>query len=264
MPYVDARDARIHFEVFGSGTPTTLFAHGLGVTGEDVRPLASGVQGRRAFFDFRGHGLTELTGEARWDYEALAADLAAVSDAVGATRCAGVSMGAGALMRLLAVRPDRFERGVFFTPAAVDARRDSAAVRRWDRLAALVENGDVEAIAADLAAALPGELRRTPAVLDQLRRRARAMITAGSSAALRRVPREAPVGDVAALVRVTARALVIAEDDDAMHPVSVARALAQALPDARLHLLAPGGLWTDRLVVRQLVGGFLNGEGRAA
>ncbi len=261
MPYADAQDARIHYVVFGSGTPTTLFAHGLGSMGEDTRPLGSGVEGRRVFLDFRGHGLTRLTGEARWDYQALAGDLAAVADATGASRCAGVSMGAGAMMRLLADRPDRFERCVFFTPAAVDGRHDQAAIRRWDRLADLVVTGDVEVIATDLAADLPGDLRRTNAVLDQLRRRAAALVAAGSAVALRGVPTQAPVDDVQALARVSAPGLVVAEEGDPMHPVSAARTLANALPDAHLHVLDPGALWNDRATVRRLVAGFLNARG---
>jgi 3-oxoadipate enol-lactonase len=258
MPYVDVRDARIHYEVFGSGTPTTVFAHGLGATGEDIRPLGSGVEGKRAFFDFRGHGRTTVSGDPRWDYATLAADLAAVADAVGATRCAGVSMGAGALMRLLVDSPNRFQRCVFFLPAAVDERHDAAAVRRWDRLADLVETGVVEAITEDLAAELPAALRRTPAVNQQLRRRAVSLIAASSSAALRAVPRNVPVDDGVALARVSARSLVVAENGDEMHPAGVAEALAQALPDAQLHLLDPGAVWNERATVRRVVAGFLN------
>jgi pimeloyl-ACP methyl ester carboxylesterase len=258
MPHLDVPGARVHYEVFGSGTPTTIFAHGLGSSIEDMRPLGSAVSGRRVFLDFRGHGLTQLTGGPRWDYAELADDLAAVADEVGATRCAGVSMGAGAMMRLIAGQPDRFERCVFFLPAARDGRSEGAAQRRWDRLADLVEAGDIDAIAEDLAADLPAGLRTASAVRDKLRSRATSLIGSGGAAALRGVPRHVALEDLAPLACVGARSLVIAEEGDVMHPIEAARALAGALPDARLHVLGNGAVWNDRATVRRLVAGFLN------
>ena len=45
-----------------------------------------------------------------WDYRNIAADVLAVADEVGATRAIRVSLRAGALTRLAAQRPNRFDR----------------------------------------------------------------------------------------------------------------------------------------------------------
>jgi len=106
----------------GAPEPVTVFAHGLGGDIATTRPLGSGVPGRKVFFHFRGHGRSPVPPTV-WSYADLAGDLAAVADHVGATRALGASLGAGALCALLAQRPDRFARTVFYLPAALDQPR---------------------------------------------------------------------------------------------------------------------------------------------
>jgi pimeloyl-ACP methyl ester carboxylesterase len=63
------------------------------------------------------------------------------------------------------------------------------------------------------------------------------------------------------LAAVTAPVLVIAQEQDPAHPVWVAEQLAASLPDARLEVLAPGGImWHHRAVMRELLGSFLSAE----
>ncbi|MGH3736490.1 MAG: alpha/beta fold hydrolase, partial [Micromonosporaceae bacterium] len=123
---------RLEYLVIGSGEPVTLFLHGLAGGIPDTRPLGSGVPGTKVFTHLRGHGgSSPLT--PGWGYADLAGDVAALADAVGATQALGVSLGAGALCRLLAGRPDRFARVVFFLPAVLDQPRPRA---RFESLAA--------------------------------------------------------------------------------------------------------------------------------
>ena len=109
----------LEYLVTGAGEPVTVFAHGLGNGIAETRPLGSAVNGRRVFFQFRGHGRSSAP-EGRWTYADLARDLRAVADLTGATRALGVSLGAGALGRALADDPRRFERVVFYLPSALD------------------------------------------------------------------------------------------------------------------------------------------------
>lgn len=96
-----------------------------------------------------------------------------------------------------------------------------------------------------------------PAVLDRPRTD-RALDGLELSAAV-------PLTDRAALRAVRAPALVIAQEQDPAHPVWVAEQLAASLPHAHLEVLPPGGiLLAHRRVMRQLIGGFLSGEGRDA
>ena len=67
-------------------------------------------------------------------------------------------MGAAALLHLLSQTPDRFERLVFFLPAALDSVRPEGQAR-LDELARLVDAGDPEQLAAALLAYLPAAVR---------------------------------------------------------------------------------------------------------
>src|SRR3954452_15943123 len=126
MPVVTLDGEAIDYLVTGSGDPVTVFAHGLAGSIAETRPLGSGVEGTRVFLHFRGHGASSAP-ESPWTYPALAAELRAVADHVGATRALGVSLGAGALTTLLGESPERFDRVVFFLPAVIDRPREDAA-----------------------------------------------------------------------------------------------------------------------------------------
>jgi len=249
----------LEFVTTGSGSPATVFAHGLAGSIETTRPFGSGVSGSRTFLRFRGHGTSPAV-ETPWTYAALAGELRAVADQVGATQALGVSMGGGALCSLLARTPHRFGRLVFVLPAALDRARTDDVLDRFVRMAQCVDRRDVEALAALLLESEPVAVRHLPTVQLWCARQARTLAGTAVSRALRALPTEVPVTDRGVLAAVVAPALVIAQEQDQLHPVSVAEQLAAALPNARLEVLGPGGImWRHRSLVRDLVGGFLSG-----
>jgi 3-oxoadipate enol-lactonase len=245
--------------ITGVGEPTTVFAHGLGNGIAETRPLGSAVEGRKVFFQFRGHGRSAAP-PGPWTYADLARDLRAIADLSGATRAVGVSLGAAALSRVLADSPRRFERVVFILPAVLDQARPAAA---RDRLTALLEalrSGDVSAVAAAVAGEAPASVRNTPAGWAYLRQRIDQLMRDGLAPALAGLPDQAAVDDPAALGGVTAPALVIGCAGDDLHPVAVAERLAGGLPHATLHVYdEPGPLWTQRADLRERISTFLNG-----
>ena len=248
----------IEYLSLGEGEPSTVFAHGLAGSITTTRPFATGVGGRRTFLHFRGHGASEAP-ETAWSYPALAAELRAVADHVGATRCLGVSMGAGAMCALLEQTPDRFERLVFVIPALLDTPRTDAALRRLVALGDLVADADLEGIAAHFVGEQPADVREKPVVQAWAQEQARLLAGTPVSRALRALPLAVPLTDRAVLADVLAPALVIGQEDDDAHPAAVARALAEVLPRAELEILPPGGvLWSHRARVRELVSGFLS------
>ncbi|WP_245851894.1 alpha/beta fold hydrolase [Mobilicoccus massiliensis] len=254
----------IEYLTIGQGTPSSVFAHGLGGSITTTRPFASGVPGTRTFLHFRGHGASEAP-ETAWTYPTLAAELRAVADHVAARQCLGVSMGAGAMCALLEQTPDRFDRLVFVIPALLDRPRTDAALQRLVDLADLVDDRDVEGIAAHFVNEQPEEVRDTDLVRGWAAEQARLLSGTPVSRALRALPRAVPLTDRASLGRVAAPALVIGQEDDAAHPAGIARELAEALPDARLEILPPGGvLWSHRRRVRELVSEFMTGGDAAA
>jgi 3-oxoadipate enol-lactonase len=244
--------------VTGTGGPVTVFAHGLAGTIAGTRPLGSAVAGRKVFFQFRGHGRSDAP-RGRWQYADLARDLRAVSDLSEATRALGVSLGAGALCRLLWESPDRFERVVFFLPAVLDQPRPALARQRLTDLLAAVQAGDEVEVADQVALELPPAVRNTPVGWAYLRQRVEQLLRDGLAPALVTLPGQVAVRDRAGLAAVTARALVIGCQGDDLHPVVVAEQLAEALPNATLHVYdRPGVLWTNRADLRDRISEFLN------
>lgn len=254
---LEGPNGSLEFATVGSGVPATVFAHGLAGSIQTTRPFGSGVRGSRTFFHFRGHGASVAV-ETPWTYAALAGELRAVADHVVATQALGVSMGAGALCSLLAAAPLRFERLVFVMPAVLDRPRTDDGLDRLVEMAQCADNRDVEGLAALLLEGEDVSVRTKPAVQLWCRRQAGMLVGTPVSRALRALLTAVPLPDRAVLAAVTAPVLVIAQEQDPAHPVWVAEQLAASLPNARLEVMAPGGLlWRHRGKMRDLIGGFL-------
>jgi pimeloyl-ACP methyl ester carboxylesterase len=246
----------VEFFVVGTGDPVTVLAHGLGGSTAETRPLAAGLGGTRVLFHFRGHGDSAPLPDG-WDYDMLADDLRVVADEVGATRALGLSLGAGALLRLLTRTPDRFERLAFVLPAALDRSRSDGATARLDRLAEAMHAGDVPGLTELLLQEVPVELRAHRAAQVLMKRRARQLSFSEPPYPKGEVR---PLEDVRELARVRTPSLVLAQEGDDLHTVAIARTLASALPTADLQVLPPGGVfWTDRFRARDLLAAHLTG-----
>jgi pimeloyl-ACP methyl ester carboxylesterase len=235
------RVAGVDVSVIGTGLPVTVFGHGLGGSAVETRPLAARAPGTRLLLTFRGHGdSAALPGG--WTYDDLADDLDAVADAYGATQAVGLSLGAGALLRLLSREPQRFERVAFVLPAALDQTRDDLATERLLRLGDALLVGDEARVVELLLEEVPDSVRHRGGTRLLVDRRARALL--GTTPPY---PRETspPLSSLAPLSRVSVPALVVTQDDDPLHPTAVGVRLAGALPHAELLRLPPGGVfWT--------------------
>lgn len=248
----------LEYFIAGDGEPTTIFAHGLAGGIPDTRPLGSGVAGRRVFFQFRGHGRSDPPADGI-GYADLAADLRGVADEFAGSRAVGVSLGAGALCRLLAQTPDRFERLVFFLPAVLDEPRPPAAMSRARALLEAVEADDAPAAASLLAAEIPAGLRDRPAAWRYVRERLDALLRDGLAPGLVTLTEQSALPDRGVLASVKAPALVLGCRGDVAHPPALAEQLADVLPNATLHIYAqPSVLWTNRGDLRSRVSEFLN------
>lgn len=245
QPLVSGRVSGVEFTVLpderGEGGPVTVFAHGLGGTSGETRPLALRAPGTRVLLTFRGHGNSAALAEG-WDYDLLAADLLAVADHVRATACVGLSLGCGALLRILRDQPHRFDRLAMVMPAALDAARTDGATVRLEQLGAAIDRGDVEAVTALLMTEVPEALRARRAVPLLLARRAAELVQRPAP-----VPRttDRPLSDRSVLSAVSAPTLVIGQAEDRLHPLELAREVAAAIPQAELLALPEGGVfWT--------------------
>lgn len=231
----------VSFVVLGDGGPVTVFAHGLGGSVAETRPLATRVPGTRVLLDFRGHGDSDLL-QGGWDYDTLADDLLSVADLVGATQAVGLSLGAGALLRALSRDPDRFAKVAFVLPAAIDAARRDGATERLLRLGEAITAGDARRTADVLLEELPVAVRERRGVDTLVLRRATQLVQKPAPA-----PRgeDRPLPDRSLLARITCPAVVLAQLADPLHPSDLAAELASQLPAATLVTLPEGGVfWT--------------------
>jgi 3-oxoadipate enol-lactonase len=248
----------VHATVLGTGGPVTLFAHGIGGSVAETRPLAARLGGTRVLLEFRGHGRSDAL-PGGWDYDILADDVRAVADATGATQAVGLSLGAGALLRVLALEPHRFARLAFVLPAAIDATRADGATLRLERLGAAIDRGDADAVAALLVDEVPARVRERRGTALLLRRRALSLLERPSPQPLRTDDR--PLHDRSVLRRVTAPVLVVGQAGDPLHRLDVAAELVAALPHATLLPLPEGGVfWTASRDVQHALAGHLTPE----
>jgi 3-oxoadipate enol-lactonase len=233
-----ADGVRLHAEVDGDGEPVTVFAHGLTNSCMELAAFTPMAPGTKVRFCFRGHGHSEVPEAGHYRFSDYAADLDAVGDAYGATRAVGTSLGAGAILHLVAEEPDRFERLVLLLPAALDEPvvGHPMSMRTADLLEALPKDRAIEQILEESGRArnyetAPG-LREFDMLLWQ------DMNPVGVARAIREVVGDRPVQHRGQLSRVEAPALIICREGDSIHPAALARSMAEIMPHAELVELA--------------------------
>jgi pimeloyl-ACP methyl ester carboxylesterase len=191
--------------------------------------------------------------------EHFASDLDAVAREHDATCAGGISLGAGAILRLLAHDPGRFDRVVLLQPARLD--RSSEAHRRLARLSDAIERFPLpQAVERILdAEAAEGAFDEWDGQRDLRRDTLLGLHPEAIPHAIRECIDDPPVSDPAELQAVTAPAMVIGHEADPVHDAGVARALAEALPHVEL-LLYPSyhALLLETPAIIQRVGAFLS------
>ncbi|WP_154697352.1 alpha/beta fold hydrolase [Lentzea guizhouensis] len=213
---------------YGSGSPVTLVAHGLGATPGEARVPASGLAGTRVVVTLPSHGTAPDAPPGYWDYGRIAADLATVE----ADQAVGVSLGAAALVRLLRERPDHFRRVALLLPAVLDQPRPAFTLQQL----------------AELTVGPPAYVEERRQALTRL------------EAAAVQLPGQTAVDDAAQLADVEVPVLVIAATNDPLHPEDVAKATAAAFPNGELWLVgSPSPMITHRTEIRHRLVEFFAG-----
>jgi pimeloyl-ACP methyl ester carboxylesterase len=155
----------------------------------------------------------------------------------------GASMGAHTVVRFALDAPERVAGLVVVTPS-FDPREppDSAALTRWDALAAGLRRDGVEGFLAAYGEP-PVHPRWRSTVYQVVRQRLAAHEHPEAVAdALRVVPRSRPFERLDELAQIRTPTVVVASRDEADpdHPLAVGRAYAERIPGARLVCEAPG------------------------
>lgn len=212
-----------------------VFQHGLGAdAGQPADVMPERPRVRAVTLECRGHGRSapaaspSIAGFAR-DVRALIGYLGLDRPVVG-----GISMGAAVALRLAAETPDAFRALVIARPAW-EIETAPANMRIFAEAArALGEHGPVagrERFAASAAARGLGEASpdNLASVLGQFDH----PDPAGRAALLAAVASDGPGVDAAAVAALDLPTLVIGNADDAIHPLPMARALAERIRGAR-------------------------------
>ena len=243
-------------DVVGDGEPVTVAAHGLTGSRRDLALMAPVIPGTKVLFDFRGHGESGRPPPGSYSMEHFASDLSAVADAHAATRAAGVSLGAGAILRVARRRPHRFERIVLLLPARA---RDSAAYRKMARFARRLEREPLEELADAVVREEAGELGALDGGAERRRRAILAMNAEGMPAAIREAVDDPPPG-IEDLRRVKTPVLIVGQGRDPVHTAEAARELADALPSSELVLYPDRfALMRDIVGLAQRISAFIAG-----
>jgi pimeloyl-ACP methyl ester carboxylesterase len=230
---------RLSGDESGEGPPVVLL-HGLTATRRYVvhgsKALArSGY--RVVAYDARGHGESgEPSDRSAYSYADMAADLGAVLDSLGLERAAlvGHSMGAATAIRFALDHPDRVAGLVQITPA-YDGERTGEELGEWRALADGLESGGVDGFMDAYDPPISGPARDTVMKFTRQRLERHRDLQAVADA-LRVVPGSHAFDGLEALEGVEAPALVIGSRDEADpgHPLKVAEAYAEYLPNAEL------------------------------
>lgn len=234
-------------EESGEGPPIVLL-HGLTATRRYV-VMGSRLLERRGYrlvaYDARGHGSSSPAAEpGAYEYRDLVADLQAVLDRLEIERAvlAGSSMGAATALAFALECPERVAATVQSTPAYVGRPHEDPEERRaWTALAEGLESGGVDGF---MAAYEPRVETRWQ---DSVRRLTRQRLERhrdqrAVADALRVVPLSVAFDDLDSLRRIEAPTLVVASRDEAdpEHPMEVAEAYVERLPNAELAVEEPG------------------------
>lgn len=270
MTGIATADARLTrdgaaLRVFDLGQgPAIVFQHGLGGDEAQVaQTFPAALSCRRLTVECRGHGGSGLGSKRPFSFAMFADDIIAAADRAGLERfiAGGISMGAGLALRLACRHPDRVEGIVLVRPAWTFSRAPenlapTVEVARLIRSLPVAEARSTFAqsrTAAWLKIEAPDNLSSLLGYVDRSN-------VAEFAEVLEAISSDGPgvsEQDAAALAIPT---LVIGNEMDAIHPLSVAHALADAIPGAAFEQVAPKAADKDRhfAEVRGAIATFLN------
>ncbi len=237
-----AGKSTLSYDDYGTG-PALVLIHGFPLNRRMWRPQlrALGAAGYRVIApDLRGFGATP-PGDGAWTMDALADDIVALLDAlkIETAVIGGMSMGGYVLLNLLERYPQRVAAALFLVTRG--GGDDVAGKERRTVLAGEVEAGRpgvVTGVFADLLFARATRSSRPELVADVAAMMAETSM-AGLSGGLRAIRDRRDY--LNRLSTFTLPALVIGADEDQAIPAEHGRVIADALPNAELHLIAEGG-----------------------
>ena len=229
MPKVQANGTILHYELTGpEGAPVVAFSNSLGTTLAMWDAQAEALSGsfRCLRYDTRGHGASGVPSGA-FEVETLAADLAALLDALGIAKAhvVGLSLGGMTGQALAIARPDLVDRLVIVASAA-----HLPPANLWTDRAALVREKGMAAVADTIILRWFTPPEQASAGAEATKRRLLAEVSpegyAGCCEAISRMDLRGRIGTIAAPT------LVISGAEDPATPPAMGQEMADLIPGA--------------------------------
>jgi 3-oxoadipate enol-lactonase len=226
----------IHYEISGTG-PVVMFAHSLGSDLSIWEAQKSALAGRRTVltYDIRGHGATTATPDA-YDFDLLAADALALLDALKIDKASfvGISLGGMIGQAVALAAPERIEKLML---ADTTCRYPPEVQASWPGRIRQVEADGLEALVAPtLERWFTAPYRAAhPEVMARIGTLIRTTPVAGYAGCCHAI---AALDFADRLAVLHMPAMVVVGDQDAGIPLPLAQALANAIPGARLEVIA--------------------------
>ena len=241
MPFFENRKVRLHYEESGSGLPF-IFQHGLGADVNQPFGLFKPPIGIRLIaLDARGHGQSGTGPAEEIGLSASADDLVDLIkylELPGAV-LGGISMGA-AIALVFALRyPARAVGLVLSRPASLD-RPNPFNQKMFALIAKLIKTaGPEEGLRVFQALPAFKEIERqfpdTAHSLSNQFKHPRALEMATN---LSRIPNDSPLNDIEQARSIACPTLVLANENDPIHPYEYGVRLAKAIPGAQFREIA--------------------------
>lgn len=238
---IDIGEVALEVEDHGEGVPFIL-VHGFPLSSAIWTPVRTAVEhaARLITPDLRGFGASDKPATG-YEIAELADDVVRLADALGIDRfvLGGHSMGGYVALRVAAVRPERIA-GLVLLDTRAEADSPEGRMRR-DEAIARIARGDVSGFLDDFVGGLvgPSTKARAPRILEELlaiAAEAAPHALSGCLAGMRDRDDSRPL-----LARLDVPALVIVGQEDSLTVPLSSRAMAQALPRARLAEIALSG-----------------------
>lgn len=223
----------LHYSDQGAG-PALVMQHGLGGQLSQAIELGTELGAYRLIcMDARGHGQTPYSLDRPASFDQSVDDLVAILDHLEIEKAivGGVSMGAGISMNMALRYPDRVKALLLIRPAWLDqGRPESLEILR--ELADYLDQTDAKARFAE---------RLDFQALDQILPHAAASLLGQfdnrlphRSDVLRRMIDDRPIEDMQSLSQIKIPSLIIASEDDPLHPYRFAERIHEYLPHSLL------------------------------
>lgn len=257
---IHANGIDIHYEIAGTG-PWVTFSHALSSDLSIWDAQVDALQDRYTVlrYDTRGHG-TSSAPAAPYSLELLADDVLALWDAlgVGESHYVGISMG-GMIGQVLALRAPQRVKSLAL--ADTTSRYGADAAPLWiERIRVVSAQGMEPMVDATLARWFTEGFRQArPEAVARIAALIRATPVAGYVGCCHALPR---IDVTAQLSSLRCPALVIVGEQDQGTPPAMARAIADAIPGARLEVIPGAHLTNVEQAERfnRLLAGFLDSQ----